>query len=572
MQAHADAGLRTVFVHAGSARPTGDSSPPLTTFAAGLDASDRWPDARQLGQRIHAHAGTRTDQPGLGAMASMLGDDVTLIHCSDFLDTDLDAVASSGASVVVTPSSEMAGGLQPLQVQKLVDRGIRPGLGVDSEQRAPGDLFAQMRTAISLQHATLFDLKLAGKAGLPKLLTTREVIRYATTDGALAVALGDVTGSLTPGKQADVVVLRADRPNIYPINDPIGAVVWGMDTSNLDWVFVAGRALLRSGVLEADVERARELAAGARRRLVSDSATLRRGRVGGSGVTAARMPSSAVTSFVVASRYLPVYLALLVLVVVAAIWAPPTLGSVGLSAIAPYGALLAITASRADVGDHDRRDRPERPRDLHAGRDDHGGGHRRVRSLIGVALLTAIGVAALIGLVNGLLIGGLKLNPLIVTLAVGQVVIGLVNRYGRTFPVQSQCPPAYPSGRATGSSGSALSSGPAPSSPSCSSYLPLHRRRPAVPGRWRQPRRASKVVGVRVNLNQIAAYVVAAVFYALAGVALAGLLRSPGPTIGTAYLLGPIAAVVIGGASLTGGLASPLSTFAAAFFLTGSTR
>jgi hypothetical protein len=45
--------------------------------------------------------------------------------------------------------------------------------------------------------------------------------------------------------QADVLVLRADRPNIFPINDPIGAVVWGMDTSNVDWVFVGGRALMR---------------------------------------------------------------------------------------------------------------------------------------------------------------------------------------------------------------------------------------------------------------------------------------------------------------------------------------
>ena len=62
---------------------------------------------------------------------------------------------------------------------------------------------------------------------------------------------------------------------------------------------------------------------------------------------------------------------------------------------------------------------------------------------------------------------------------------------------------------------------------------------------------------------------VAAVFYTLAGVALAGLIRNPGVNIGSPYLLGPIAAVVIGGASLTGGLASPLSTFAAAFFLTG---
>jgi cytosine/adenosine deaminase-related metal-dependent hydrolase len=109
---------------------------------------------------------------------------------------------------------------------------------------------------------------------LPKLLTTREVIRYGTIDGARAIGLGEVTGSLTPGKQADVVVLRTDRPNIYPINDPIGAVVWGMDTSNVDWVFVAGRPMMRAGILEADVERARDLAAGAHQRLSRASEAL----------------------------------------------------------------------------------------------------------------------------------------------------------------------------------------------------------------------------------------------------------------------------------------------------------
>ena len=80
---------------------------------------------------------------------------------------------------------------------------------------------------------------------------------------------------------------------------------------------------------------------------------------------------------------------------------------------------------------------------------------------------------------------------------------------------------------------------------------------------------SSHVMGVRVTLTQTLVYVVAAVLYAIAGVALAGLLRNPGVNIGSPYLLGPIAAVVIGGASLAGGLASPLSTFAAAFFLTG---
>jgi cytosine/adenosine deaminase-related metal-dependent hydrolase len=67
--------------------------------------------------------------------------------------------------------------------------------------------------------------------------------------------------------QADLIVLRTDRPNIYPINDPIGAVVWGMDTSNLDWVFVGGRPLMSEGVLVADVARARELVSAAQQRL-----------------------------------------------------------------------------------------------------------------------------------------------------------------------------------------------------------------------------------------------------------------------------------------------------------------
>ena len=79
--------------------------------------------------------------------------------------------------------------------------------------------------------------------------------------------LGGIAGSLEPGMQADVVVLRTDRPNIWPINDAIGAVVWGMDTSNIDRVIVGGRTLLRDGVLLADVAAARELASRARERV-----------------------------------------------------------------------------------------------------------------------------------------------------------------------------------------------------------------------------------------------------------------------------------------------------------------
>ena len=148
------------------------------------------------------------------------------------------------------------------------------------------------------------------------------MIRYATIDGAGAVGLGADTGSGAP-KQADIVVLRADTPNIYPVNDAIGAVVWGMDTSN-DWVFVAGRPVMRNGVLDADLDRARGLAATVHSsvcfRCVSRPRRDKRRR---DGMSQTR-PSSAVTSFVVGSRYMPVYLALILLVVVASIWAPAT--------------------------------------------------------------------------------------------------------------------------------------------------------------------------------------------------------------------------------------------------------
>ncbi len=109
---------------------------------------------------------------------------------------------------------------------------------------------------------------------MPNLLNTRQVIRYATIDGAVSVGLGDTTGSLKPGKRADIILLRTDRPNIWPVNDPIGAVVWGMDTSNIDWVFVAGRAVVAEGRPTADVARARELAMKAHREVVSAAGML----------------------------------------------------------------------------------------------------------------------------------------------------------------------------------------------------------------------------------------------------------------------------------------------------------
>ena len=261
-EAHRDSGLRTVLV---DTRKTGSAGLPLDgsiTRARGFSAADIDPAAasaaRASGLRIHVHAGG-SPAPGR-SLDGILGEDVTVIHGSGLEPGWMSAVSSARASVALAPASEMADGPGPPPVRELMDAGIRPGLGVGDERVAPGDMFAQMRAFISVQHATYFDLKLAGKGGLPNLLGTRQVIRSGTTDGAEAVGLGSVSGSLEVGKEADIVILRTDRPNIFPINDPIGAVVWGMDTSNVDWVFSRGVALMENGVLTADVADARRRA------------------------------------------------------------------------------------------------------------------------------------------------------------------------------------------------------------------------------------------------------------------------------------------------------------------------
>ena len=76
-------------------------------------------------------------------------------------------------------------------------------------------------------------------------ITARDVLAYATIEGARANGLDAKVGSLTPGKQADIIMLRTDRMNVTPLGDPATAVVTSMDTGNVDTVLIAGRVILR---------------------------------------------------------------------------------------------------------------------------------------------------------------------------------------------------------------------------------------------------------------------------------------------------------------------------------------
>jgi cytosine/adenosine deaminase-related metal-dependent hydrolase len=100
----------------------------------------------------------------------------------------------------------------------------------------------------------------------------REVLEYATIEGARANGLDHKVGTLTPGKQADIIMLRTDRLNVTPLNDPVTAVVTRMDTSNVDTVLVAGRVLKRGGrLLHVDWDAVMRMALEARDHVVSKS-------------------------------------------------------------------------------------------------------------------------------------------------------------------------------------------------------------------------------------------------------------------------------------------------------------
>jgi cytosine/adenosine deaminase-related metal-dependent hydrolase len=134
----------------------------------------------------------------------------------------------------------MGHGMPP--IQKFLDRGLRPSLSIDVETNVPADMFNQMRSVVALQRALV--------NGTDKSqISMREVLEWATIEGAKANGLDSKVGTLTPGKQADVIMLRTKRVNVTPLNDPATAVVAGMDTSNVDTVLIAGRVMKQDGKL-----------------------------------------------------------------------------------------------------------------------------------------------------------------------------------------------------------------------------------------------------------------------------------------------------------------------------------
>jgi 5-methylthioadenosine/S-adenosylhomocysteine deaminase len=188
----------------------------------------------------------------------LLGPDTTYIHCCHFSDEEWQLVKDSGGTISVAPQIEMQMGHGWPPLLKSRHLGLRPSLSIDAVTSVPGDMFTEMRAAFGADRARVHADNYEPNERVPKeVLTAREILEAATIDGAYTAGLEDRTGSLTPGKQADIVIIEAKSLNMVPVLDTVAAVVLCADVSNVDSVFVAGQAKKRHGKLLADVDKAR---------------------------------------------------------------------------------------------------------------------------------------------------------------------------------------------------------------------------------------------------------------------------------------------------------------------------
>ena len=221
-----------------------------------------WGLARELGIPITVHvnmgrlAGRYAMVEQLDRLG-LLGPDTTFIHCCYFSEHEWQRVKDTGGTISVAPQVELQMGHGWPPVNKARQFGLRPSLSIDVVTTVPGDMFTQIRAAFGAERARVNAVTWELGTPTPEtMLTARDMLTMATLDGAHVAGLEDRTGSLTPGKQADVVVIDATAIGVAPVHDPVAAVTLSADVSNVEHVIVAGVFRKRDFRLVADVKAA----------------------------------------------------------------------------------------------------------------------------------------------------------------------------------------------------------------------------------------------------------------------------------------------------------------------------
>jgi cytosine/adenosine deaminase-related metal-dependent hydrolase len=277
-----EAGIRAVYAYSRGAGPAAQypqdivrlqrgvfgSKDQLLTLAlgGGLDAK-LFAYAREVGVPTVSHgvnSNTERNLMELGRLGLLRPGD-EYIHCTHLSDAAWRLIKDSGGRVSLSTPIEMAMGHGMPGIQEALDHGIRPSLSSDVDVTMAQDPFTVMRSTFTLQRLLVLQRARKGEPNLPPLLTCRDVLEFATIEGARCTGLDSKVGTLTPGKDADIVMLQADRLNVWPLNNAAGCVVNLMNPGNVETVFIAGKVKKwRGSLVGVDVARVQRLTAEAR--------------------------------------------------------------------------------------------------------------------------------------------------------------------------------------------------------------------------------------------------------------------------------------------------------------------
>jgi 5-methylthioadenosine/S-adenosylhomocysteine deaminase len=253
----------------------------LATRGPGFCMTDvveaEWELAKDLGIPVTVHVGMGRMAGRFGMVkqlsdADLLYEGTTYIHSCYLNDEEWQMVMDSGGHISIAAQVEMQMGHGTPPTIQCRNHGIKASLSNDVVTTVPGDMFTQMRAAFGNERLLTLNETWVENVDPPDtLLPAREVLEMGTINGAAVANLDGVTGSLTPGKKADVVIIDGGAPNVAPIIDPVGAVVISADVSNVDTVIIDGKVKKRDGrLVDVDLDRARSLIESSKDYLVSE--------------------------------------------------------------------------------------------------------------------------------------------------------------------------------------------------------------------------------------------------------------------------------------------------------------
>jgi len=177
----------------------------------------------------------------------LLDQNTLLVHAVWADDHDVELIAGSGAKISHNPESNMklASGIAPVSL--FLDSDITVGLGTDGcASNNNLDLFQELDTVAKLHKVSTLN---------PTVMDARTVLQMGTIDGARAIGLQKVTGSLEPGKQADLIILDTRKPHLVPLYNPVSQIVYAASGADVKDVIVSGKIIVHNReVLSLDVE------------------------------------------------------------------------------------------------------------------------------------------------------------------------------------------------------------------------------------------------------------------------------------------------------------------------------